>query len=88
MSSYPLVKFVDSPSTSATVRYDCNDQAGTPVKKVLEFDPGVPTLEGDPDAVGQQWGFRSPSITHTIKGTNAQGRPRPNRAHPPQTRSI
>lgn len=72
MSSYPLVKFVDSPATSAVVRYDCNDQVGTPAKKVTDFDPGVPTLEGDPDAVGQQWGFRSPQIVHTIKGTKAQ----------------
>jgi hypothetical protein len=72
MSSWPLVKYVDSPSTTATVRYDFNDQAATPVKKVTEFDPGVPTLEGDPDAVGQQWGFRSPSIVHVIKGTKAQ----------------
>lgn len=72
MSTWPLVKFVDSPSTTATVRYDCNDQAATPVKKVTEFDPGVPTLEGEPDAVGQQWGFRSPRIVHTIKGTKAQ----------------
>lgn len=72
MSSYPLVKFVDSPSTSATVRYDCNDQAATPAKKVTDFDPGVPTLEGDPDAVGQSFGFRSPQIVHTIKGTKAQ----------------
>lgn len=72
MSSFPLVKYVDSPSTTATVRYDFNDQAATPSKKVTEFDPGVPTLEGDPDAVGQQWGFRTPSITHTIRGTKAQ----------------
>jgi hypothetical protein len=72
MSSWPLVKYVDSPATTATVRYDFNDQAATPVKKATEFDPGVPTLEGDPDAVGQQWGFRSLSITHTIKGTKAQ----------------
>jgi hypothetical protein len=76
VSSYPLVKYVDSPATTATVRYDFNDQtpnlATSPAKKVTEFDPGVPTLEGDPDAVGQTWGFRSPSITHTIRGTKAQ----------------
>lgn len=76
MSSWPLVKYVDSAATTATVRYDFNDQnpnpATGPAKKVTEFDPGVPTLEGEPDAVGQQWGFRSPSITHTIKGTKAQ----------------
>jgi hypothetical protein len=72
VSSFPLVKYVDSPATTATVRYDFNDQTGTPAKKVTEFDPGVPTLEGDPDAVGQQWGFRTPSITHTIRGTKAQ----------------
>lgn len=72
MSSWPLVKYVDSPAVGAVVRYDFNDQAGTPSKKVTEFDPGVPTLEGDPDAVGQQWGFRSPQIVHTIKGTKAQ----------------
>lgn len=72
MSSYPLVKYVDAPATTAVVRYDFNDQAATPAKKVTEFDPGVPTLEGDPDAVGQSWGFRSPQIVHTIKGTKAQ----------------
>src|SRR4051812_35987491 len=76
MSSWPLVKYVDAPATTATVRYDFNDQvpnpATGPAKKVTDFDPGVPTLEGDPDAVGQSWGFRSPSITHTIKATKAQ----------------
>lgn len=76
MSSYPLVKYVDSPAAAAVVRYDFNDQnpnlVTSPAKKVTSFDPGVPTLEGDPDAVGQSWGFRSPSIVHTIKGTKAQ----------------
>jgi hypothetical protein len=76
VSSYPLVKYVDSPAATAVVRYDFNDQKPfpetNPIKKVTAFDPGVPTLEGDPDAVGQQWGLRSPSITHTIKGTKAQ----------------
>lgn len=69
MSTWPLVKFVDSPSTSATVRFDCNDrQLG---RTVASFDPGVPTLEGDPNAVGQTWGFRAPSIAQRIKGTKA-----------------
>jgi hypothetical protein len=71
VSTWPLVKFVDSPSTSATVRFDCNDLNATASRRVVDFDPGVPTLEGDPDAVGQQWGFRSPSVTVRVKGTKA-----------------
>lgn len=71
MSSWPLVKFVDAPSTSATVRFDCNDRQATASRTVAEFDPGVPTLEGEPGARGQQWGFRSPSLLVRIKGTKA-----------------
>jgi hypothetical protein len=71
VSTWPLVKFVDSPSTSATVRFDCNDLNAAAPRRVADFDPGVPTLEGDPDAIGQQWGFRSPSVTVRFKGTKA-----------------
>jgi hypothetical protein len=71
MSTWPLVKFVDSPSATATVRFDCNDLQATAPRQAVEFDPGVPTLEGDPDAVGQRWGFRSPSLTVRVKGTKA-----------------
>jgi hypothetical protein len=71
VSSWPLVKFVDSPSASATVRFDCNDRQAAAPRKATVFDPGVPTLEGDPGSPGQQWGFRSPSLTVLIKGSKA-----------------
>jgi hypothetical protein len=72
VSSYPLVKFVDSPAVGATVRLDLNDAAAAASRRVeADFDLGVPTLEGDPDAVGQQFGFRSPRFTVQVKGTKA-----------------
>lgn len=72
MSNYPLVKFVDAPAVGATVRLDLNDgSASAPRRVEAEFDLGVPTLEGDPDAVGQVFGFRSPRFTVQVRGTKA-----------------
>lgn len=72
MSNYPLVKFVDSPAVGATVRLDLNDGSVSAPRRVeADFDLGVPTLEGDPDAVGQVFGFRSPRFTVQVKGTKA-----------------
>lgn len=70
--TYPLVKFVDGPSAGATVRLDLNDTTASAPRGVeSDFDLGVPTLEGDPDAVGQVFGFRSPRFTVQVKGSKA-----------------
>lgn len=70
--SYPQFRFVDAPSTSATLRLDLNDAGATAGRGVEEdFDLGAPTLEGDPDAVGQTFGFRTLSIPVQITGTKA-----------------
>lgn len=70
--TYPQVKFVDSPAVAATVRLDLSDGTATASRRVeADFDLGVPTLEGDPDAVGQVFGFRSPRFTVQVKGTKA-----------------
>jgi hypothetical protein len=72
MSSYPRVQFVDSPAVGATVRLDLNDGSGAASRRIeADFDPGVPTLEGDPDAVGQTFGFRSPRFTVQVKGAKS-----------------
>jgi hypothetical protein len=72
MSSWPLVQFVDGPSPDANVRYDFNDASAAAGRTVgREFTLGVPTLEGEPDAVGQSWGFRSPSFPQMITGPKA-----------------
>lgn len=70
--TWPRVRFMAAPSSIAAVRYDCNDLQAAAPRRVVEFDPGVPTLQGDPDSIGQQWGFRSPSLVQRVKGTKAQ----------------
>lgn len=72
MSNYPLVKFVDSPAVGATVRLDLNDGSATAPRRVeADIDFGVTAIEGEPDAVGQAFGFRSPRLTVQVKGTKA-----------------
>lgn len=72
MSNWPLVQFVDAPDPDAAVRYDFNaGDADAPRRVGDDFTLGVPTLDGDPDAVGQSWGVRSPSFTQRIKGPKA-----------------
>lgn len=69
MATWPLGRFVDRPALDALVRYECNAaDASAPRRMTSDFTLGAPTLDGDPDAVGVSWGFRSPSFTQRVKG--------------------
>lgn len=70
MTTYPLVRLVDEPDPSATVRFDFNavpltwpDHDG--------FDLGAPPLLGAPDATGNEYGLRTLSFRLAVNGTEA-----------------
>jgi hypothetical protein len=73
MPTYPLVRFMDSPSTSGTVLYDLQT---APAKVLADgFDIGVPTLSGSPDGIGRQWGYRRLTLRQVINGNKATAVP-------------
>lgn len=61
-SQYPYIQFVATPDVGATLRYDFND--GT--TEVASIDLGVPTLEGEPDGVNVQFGYRTLTIVQEV----------------------
>lgn len=71
--SYPQVRLVDTPSSSATVLFDFNDDTTAAKRFVLDdgFSLGVPELVGDVDAVDPLYGPRTVSFTLRITGTKA-----------------
>jgi len=70
----PIVQFVDSPSTSAALRYDFNVKTPTlwcfPLT-ANAIDFGVPSFTGEPEGVGGFYGYRSLRFTQRIIGTRA-----------------
>lgn len=70
--NYPLVQFVSAPAETATVRFDFNEDAWADDSSWPEHDGfslGAPTLEGDPDGVDVQYGFRSLTFSLIVKGS-------------------
>jgi hypothetical protein len=69
----PIVQFVDSPSTTATLRYDFN--VSTPTLKCYPLqegiDLGTPSFTGEPEGVGGFYGYRSMQFRQRIVGTRA-----------------
>lgn len=72
--SYPLCKFVDAPNVGAAVLFDFNLGSWATGDTWLMHDGfslGAPTLEGDPDAYGVQYGFRTLSFAIVLEATYA-----------------
>lgn len=72
---YPKVQFVAAPEPDAAVRFDFN-AAGTWADdrtwpKHDGFSLGVPTLEGDPDAVGVEYGLRQLTFNVMVEANHA-----------------
>jgi hypothetical protein len=69
----PIVQFVDSPSTTATVRYDFNVTSPTlrcfPLHEGIDL--GTPSFTGEPEGVGAIYGYRAMRLTQRIIGTRA-----------------
>lgn len=72
--TYPEIKLVDAPTSSATVLFDFNDVTATPKREVHadDFTIGVPELVGDVDAVDPLYGERVVSFTCAMTGTKPQ----------------
>lgn len=65
MTNYPIVQFVDSPSTTATVRLDLNDGVVSNVADPYSLG-APPVLADDPEAIAEQWGYRRLSFSVRI----------------------
>src|SRR4051794_2770990 len=69
----PIIQFVDSPSTTAALRYDFN--VSNPTLKCFPLhegvDLGAPSFTGEPEGVGGFYGHRQMRITQRIIGTRA-----------------
>lgn len=72
--TFPDIKLVDAPTSSATVLFDFNDTTATPSREVLadNFSIGTPELIGDVDAVDPLYGERVVSFTCRLTGTKPQ----------------
>lgn len=70
---YPLVRFVDAPEESANVRLDLNSIGVWADERIAPahegFSIGAPTLEGDPDGIGVEYGLRTISFSLHINGS-------------------
>lgn len=76
MPTYPLLKFVSAPETTATVRLNLNT-LGMPAGQVYpgrEFSLGSPAFDGLPGGYGGQYGSRTIRIGMLIVGTKAESR--------------
>lgn len=74
MPTYPLVKFMASPATTAAVRYDFNTAiSGGGRAHILHgaWDLGAPELQGDSDGIDVEWGLRTIQFTQRIEGSEA-----------------
>lgn len=81
MSTYPMFRFVSGPKASAEVRHDFSASTTVTIggtthrvrTKVLEegWSIGAPTLEGDVDGVGVEYGERTLTVTQCIAGPKA-----------------
>src|SRR5690606_25467025 len=71
--TYPLVQLVDTPEETAEVLFDFNTgwAAGNHVR-APGFTLGVPQIEGDPDAIGVEYGPRAVTFTGDIVGPRAE----------------
>lgn len=69
MATYPLFQLTSGPSTSATVRYDFNNQANPRAYPLSEgLDLGVPEFVGDPESAGVSYGYRDMQLVQRIRG--------------------
>lgn len=65
-TGWPRLRFVDAAEVSANVRYDLNSGPSAPLAD--GWSMGVPSLDGDPDALGVEWGRRTLSFTQRVYG--------------------
>lgn len=72
--TFPDIKLVDAPTSTATVLFDFNDTTATPAREVLaeNFSIGVPELIGDVDAIDPLYTERVVTFTCRMTGTKAQ----------------
>lgn len=74
MPTYPLVQITDAPTLTAAVLYDFTDASLANVTMAVLADGwslGTPAIDGDPDAVGVEYGLRTMALTNAITGTKA-----------------
>lgn len=71
--TFPLVRLVDAPDPSATVRYDFSDAGALAPRRVRadSFTLGAPSLDSAVDAVSPLYGPRSLGFDHQIEGLEA-----------------
>lgn len=69
MTEYPLIRFVDDPSTDADVRLDLN-----PHGYKSELSIGAPEFSGDPDSINAQLGLRRVSFVFYVDGDKSFAR--------------
>lgn len=69
---YPLLKFVAAPSLDAAVRLDLNEDSRHSGIRLWPgkngWTIGNPTMEGDPDGIGVEYGPRTLSFTLNVEG--------------------
>lgn len=74
--TYPQVQFVAAPEDGAAVLFDFNDNFGDAPAQILDktFNLGTPSVEGDPDGLGVQYGPRTLAFTLLIFGNRDAAR--------------
>jgi hypothetical protein len=63
-TSYPIVRFVDAPTKTATIRYDLQGKSAQVL--AAGFSMGNPTVSGDPGAYGASYGPRKLQMTQLV----------------------
>lgn len=69
--TFPEVQFVAAPEDGAEVLFDFNDNFGLAPAQIIagSFSLGTPTVEGDPDGLGVQYGPREVSFSLLVFGS-------------------
>lgn len=74
--TYPEVQFVAAPEDGAEVLFDFNDNFGEAPAQIMAgtFTLGTPSIEGDPDSLGVQYGAREVGFSLLIYGSRQAAR--------------
>lgn len=69
--TFPEVQFVAAPEDGAEVLFDFNDNFGLAPAQIIagSFSLGTPSIEGDPDGLGVQYGPREVSFSLLVFGS-------------------
>lgn len=70
---YPEVQFVAAPEVGAAVLFDFNSNTGTAPAQIIDgtFTLGTPSVTGDPDGLGVQYGPREVGFSLLVYGPRA-----------------